>query len=153
MRVRVSLRVDYAVRALLEMTAAPDEMVKLDQIVRAQAIPPRFLEHILTDLRRSGLIASQRGADGGYRLARRATAITVADVIRAVEGPLADVGDQAPEEVSYPAPATALRDVWVAMRASMRKVLEHVTLAQIASGDLPRSVTRLLEPEDAWARR
>ncbi len=153
MRVRVSLRVDYAVRALLEMTSAPDDMIKLDQIALAQHIPPRFLEHILTDLRRSGLITSQRGADGGYRLARRPTTITVADVIRAVEGPLADVGDQAPEEVSYPAPATALRDVWVAMRASMRTVLEHVSLAQIASGELPRSVARLIESDDAWARR
>ncbi|HXI46110.1 MAG TPA: Rrf2 family transcriptional regulator [Candidatus Acidoferrales bacterium] len=150
---RVSARADYAIRALLELAAAPGGNVRAEAIARAQAIPPKFLENVLGDLRRAKLVASQRGTDGGYRLARPAAGITLADVIRAVEGPLADVRDLAPEDLAYTGPATSLREVWVALRAGMRAVLEAVTVADVASGRLPASVRKLLATPDAWTRR
>ena len=151
---RVSARADYAIRALLELTAAgPEVSVRGEAIARAQGIPAKYLENLLADLRRARLIASQRGASGGYRLARPAAAITLADVIRAIDGPLAGVRDAAPEDVAYAGAATSLRDVWVALRASMRTVLEATNLADVASGKLPASVRRLLRERDAWTRR
>jgi Rrf2 family protein len=152
--VRVSARADYAIRALLELTAAgSNEPVRSDAIARAQGIPAKYLENLLADLRRARLIASQRGSNGGYRLARPASAITLADVIRAIDGPLAGVRDAAPEDVSYTGAATSLRDVWVALRSSMRTVLEATTLADVASGRLPAGVRKLLREPDAWTRR
>lgn len=151
---RVSARADYAIRALLELTAAGSgEPVRGDAIARAQGIPAKYLENLLADLRRVRLIASRRGASGGYRLARPASAITLADVIRAIDGPLAGVRDAAPEDVSYEGAAASLRDVWVALRASMRTVLEATTLADVAAGKLPAAVRRLLREPDAWTRR
>ena len=151
---RVSARADYAIRALLELAAAgPEHPVRADAIARAQAIPSKYLENLLVDLRRARLVASQRGPSGGYRLARSADAITLADVIRAIDGPLAGVRDAAPEDVTYPGVATGLRDVWVALRASMRTVLEAVTLADVAGGKLPASVRRRLQDPGAWSRR
>ncbi|HXG26438.1 MAG TPA: Rrf2 family transcriptional regulator [Candidatus Binatia bacterium] len=150
---RVSARADYAIRALLELAAADDAPTRADAIARAQSIPPKFLENLLVDLRRARLVVSQRGQAGGYRLARPASQVSLADVFRAVEGPLADVRDLAPEDVTYPGPATALRDVWVALRASMRSVLETTTLADVVRGTLPASVRRLLKDPEAWRRR
>jgi Rrf2 family protein len=152
--VRVSARADYAIRALLELTAARSgEPLRGDAIARAQGIPAKYLENLLADLRRARLIASQRGVHGGYRLARPASAITLADVIRAIDGPLAGVRDEAPEDVAYTGAATSLREVWVALRASMRTVLEATTLADVASGTLPAGVRKLLREPDAWTRR
>ncbi len=151
---RVSARADYAIRALLELTAAgPDEPIRGDAIARAQGIPGTDLENLLADLRRARLIASQRGVNGGYRLARPASAITLADAIRAIDGPLAGVRDSAPEDVAYVGAAASLRDVWVALRASMRIVLEATTLADVAAGNLPAGVRKLLREPDAWTRR
>jgi Rrf2 family protein len=152
--VRVSARADYAIRALLELAAAgPDTPVRADAIAHAQAIPAKYLENLLADLRRARLIASQRGAGGGYRLARPAASITLADVIRAIDGPLTGVRDDAPEDVAYPGAATSLREVWIALRASMRTVLETATLADVASNDLPKPIRKLLENPEAWSRR
>ena len=137
----------------MELAAAGDAPVRADAIATAQGIPPKFLENLLVDLRRSKVVVSQRGQMGGYRLARPATAITLADVIRSIDGPLAGVRDAAPEDVSYAGPATSLREVWVALRASMRSVLEATTVADVAAGKLPASVRRLLKDPDAWSRR
>jgi Rrf2 family protein len=151
---RVSARADYAIRALLELAAAGSEgPLRGDAIARAQRIPPKYLENLLADLRRARLVVSQRGVNGGYRLARSAGAITLADVIRAIDGPLAGVRDSAPEDVTYDGAAASLRDVWVALRASMRTVLEAATLADVAAGKLPASVRRLLRDPEAWTRR
>jgi Rrf2 family protein len=151
--VRVSARADYAIRALLELAAAGDDPVRADAIAQAQAIPSKFLENLLVDLRRSRLVVSQRGRSGGYRLARPAAKVTLADVIRAIDGPLAGVRDDAPEDVSYPGAAASLREVWVALRASMRSVLESTTLADVATGELPKRVRGLLKDPEAWSRR
>ena len=115
-----------------------------------QSLPPRFLGAILADLRRAGLVASQRGSEGGYRLARPAAQITVAEVIRALDGPLAEVRGHRPEATHYDGAAEHLQLVWVAVRASLRDVLEHVTLADVASGTLPKAVVRLTSNPDAW---
>lgn len=150
---RVTAKVDYAVRAMIELAAVDEGPVKLDQLKNAQAIPPKFLGHILTDLRRAGLVFSQRGAEGGYRLAREPGEITVADIIRAVEGPLANVQGVRPDEVNYQGLAQPLREVWVATRGALRSVLENVTLSDLVAGELPISVKTLLEEPDAWAPR
>ena len=150
---RVSARADYAIRALLELTASGEVPVRADAIATAQAIPAKFLENLLVDLRRSRLVVSQRGRIGGYRLARPAAKISLADVIRAIDGPLAGVRDDAPEDVAYEGPAASLRDVWIALRASMRSVLEATTLADVAAGKLPAGVRQLLRAPDAWTRR
>ncbi|HZO50889.1 MAG TPA: Rrf2 family transcriptional regulator [Gaiellaceae bacterium] len=130
---RVSAKVDYALRAMAELAAAPPGPVKAERLAAAQSIPPKFLESILLELRHSGLVASQRGAEGGYRLARPAAEITVADVIRAVEGPLATVRGERPDSISYTGPAAALREVWLDLRTAMRGVLETTTLEQVVS--------------------
>ena len=150
---RVSARADYAIRAALELAAAGDAPVRAEAIARAQAIPSKFLENLLVDLRRAKLVVSQRGRDGGYRLARPASKVTLADVIRSIDGPLAGVRDAAPEDLSYAGPAASLRDVWVALRASMRGVLETTTLEDVAGGKLPKQVRRLLKEPHAWTRR
>jgi Rrf2 family protein len=154
---RISSKVDYAVRAAVELAArSPSRAAgptKGDDVGTAQGIPTKYLENILAELRRSGIVGSQRGADGGYWLARPADEVTVADVIRAVEGPLADVRGESPDQLSYVGPAKPLEQVWVATRASVRNVLEEVTLAQIAKDSLPRKVTKLLDDPDAWTRR
>jgi len=149
--VRVSAKADYAIRAAVELAAAGPGPVKGDRIATAQAIPPNFLENILADLRNAGLIVSKRGAEGGYWLARPAEEITLADVIRAVDGPHANVRGLRSEQVTYEGSAERLRDVWVAVRASLRAVLEQVTLADLARGELPASVEALAADPDAWA--
>lgn len=142
-------RVDYALRAAAELAAAPGSL-KSEEIARAQKLPARFLEGILGDLRRHGLVLSRRGAVGGYSLARPAAEITLADVIRAVGGPLAEVQGIRPESVSYFGAASRLRDVLVALRASERAVLEGVTLADLATGELPPIIADLVRDPAAW---
>jgi len=151
---RISAKVDYAVRAAVQLAAAGGERpTKGDAIAQAQDIPVKFLENILSDLRHAGLVRSQRGADGGYWLARPASEISVADVIRAVEGPLASVRGQRPEDIAYEGPAEPLSKVWIAVRASLRSVAEHVTLADIAAGTLPEHVATLASDPEAWVTR
>jgi Rrf2 family protein len=149
--VRVSAKTDYALRAALELAAAPDDKpVKGERIATAQAIPLRFLENILMQLRHAGLVDSRRGAEGGYRLARPATEVTLADVIRAIDGPLAGVSGSRPETLDFAGVAEPMRDVWIAVRASLRGVLEQVTLADVVAGELPANVRTLVADEDAW---
>lgn len=149
---KVSAKADYAVRAAVELAASGDGPVKGERIATAQQIPPNFLENILSDLRNAGLVSSRRGADGGYWLARPAGEISLADVIRAVDGPLAAVRGQRSEQVSYEGSAASMRDVWVAVRASLRNVLERVTLADVAAGQLPPDVRALADDPDSWAQ-
>ena len=148
--VRVSAKADYAIRAMVELAAAGEGPVKAERIAQAQAIPLKFLENIMADLRQAALVRSQRGAEGGYWLARPADAITLAQVIRAVEGPLANVRGLRSEEVEYSGSAAPLREVWIAVRASLRAVLESVTLADVAGGELPDAVAALTADADAW---
>ena len=148
---RVSAKADYAIRAAVELAAAGDGPVKGERIATAQQIPSNFLENILADLRNSGLVASKRGADGGYWLARPAAEVSLADVIRAVDGPLANVRGVRSEQVVYAGTAEPLRDVWVAVRAGLRALLEHVTLADVAQNALPPEITALAADPDAWA--
>lgn len=148
---RVSAKADYAIRAALELAASGDGPIKGEQIAQAQEIPPNFLENIMSDLRNAGLVLSRRGADGGYWLARPAAEITLAHVIRAVDGPLANVRGIRSEQVVYHGSAEPLRDVWVAVRASLRSVLEGVTLADLARRQLPAPVAKLAADPDAWA--
>ena len=148
---RVSAKADYAIRAAVELAVRGEGPTKGDVIAEAQQIPQNFLENILADLRNAGLVASRRGAEGGYWLARPAAEVTLADVIRAVDGPLANVRGVRSERVTYEGSAAPLRDVWIAVRASLRGVLERVTLADLASGELPESVRVLAADPDAWA--
>jgi Rrf2 family protein len=149
--VRVSAKADYAVRAALELAAAEGTgPVKGDRIAEAQGIPIKFLENILLELRHAGLVHSQRGAEGGYWLARPAADIHVAEILRAVEGPLANVRGVRPEEVTYEGAAEHLREMWVAVRASLRAVLEQVTLADVVRGGLPSAVEALARDPEAW---
>jgi Rrf2 family protein len=151
---RISAKADYAVRAAVQLAAGDGERpTKGDTIARAQGIPLKFLENILGDLRHAGLVRSQRGAEGGYWLNRPADEITVADIIRAVEGPLASVRGQRPEDIEYVGAAASLAQVWIAVRASLRAVAEHVTLADIASGTLPPEVAALARDPEAWVTR
>jgi Rrf2 family protein len=147
---RVSAKVDYALRAVIELAAAGDGPVKGEQIAQAQEIPPKFLENILGDLRHGGIVRSQRGVEGGYWLAKSADEITVAEVVRAIEGPIANVRGVGPETVEYVGSAERLRDVWIAVRANLRAVLEHVTIADLARGDLPATIEELASDPDAW---
>jgi Rrf2 family protein len=150
--VRVSAKADYAIRACVELASAEDGAhVKGERIAQAQDVPLKFLENILGDLRHAGLVRSQRGVEGGYWLARPADAITLADVIRAVEGPLANVRGVRPEAIEYDGSAEPLRDVWVAVRASLRGVLEATTLADVARNELPSAVRELVADPEAWA--
>ena len=155
---RITAKVDYAVRAAAELAArrlahdgrAP---MKGEAIATAQGIPVRFLESILAELRRSGIVGSQRGSEGGYWLALAPADVSVADIIRAVEGPLADVHGEPPEAVVYAGAAIDLRRVWIATRVALREVLEETTLADIASGALPAHVDALVDRPGGWARR
>ena len=151
---RISAKVDYAVRAMAQLAEAPEgQPVKAEDIARAQDIPLKFLLGILNDLKRAYLVRSQRGAEGGYALMRPAEEITLADVIRVIDGPLANVHDQSLSELSYAGPAKRLREVWMAVRASLRVVLETTTLADLAAGDLPDEVRELASTYQAEERR
>ena len=151
---RISAKADYAVRAAVELAAASgDRPVKAERIATAQGIPLNFLENILGELRHAGIVRSQRGAEGGFRLARAPDEITVADVIRAVEGPLASVRGGPPEEARYDGASSALPRVWIAVRANLRAVVEHVTLADVATGRIPAKIDRLAEDPEAWVTR
>jgi Rrf2 family protein len=148
---RVTAKADYAIRAAVELAALDGQgPVKGERIAQAQEIPLKFLENILGDLRHAGLVRSQRGVEGGYWLGRPADDITVADVIRAVEGPLANVRGVGPEQVEYAGSSARLREMWVAVRANLRGVLEAVTLADLAAGRLPEDVEALARNPDAW---
>jgi Rrf2 family protein len=149
---RISAKADYAVRAAAELAAAEPQgrPVKGEQLAATQGIPQKFLENILADLRHAGLVRTRRGAEGGYALTRPANEISVADVLRAVEGPLAAVQGIRPESLRYRGAAARLPEVWVALRANLRAVLEHVTLADLATGTLSESVDALTGDEDAW---
>lgn len=152
----ISARVDYAMRALAELTiaqATTDRWVKAESLARAQGIPMKFLEGILRDLRQAGIVVSQRGAEGGYRLGRAPEGISVADVIRALDGPLAAVRGRPPEETSYAGAAEHLQAIWIATRAALREVLEQVSLADVVSGSLPDPLAGLLDAPGAWKRR
>ena len=159
---RITAKVDYAVRAAAELAAhaaarsaepGASSPMKGDAVAQAQGIPVRFLESILAELRRSGIVGSQRGSDGGYWLARPADQVSIADIIRAVEGPLADVHGTPPEEAEYEGAAVELQRVWIATRVALREVLEATTLADLASGSLPDAVMARAERPDGWARR
>ncbi len=151
---RISAKVDYAVRAAVELAAAAgDKPVKAERVANAQGIPLNFLENILGELRHAGIVRSHRGADGGFRLAKPPQDVSVADVIRAVEGPLASVRGGPPEQTTYDGAAEPLLRVWIAVRANLRMVVEHVSLADIANGELPAAVERLAEDPEAWLTR
>lgn len=151
---RISAKVDYAVRAALELAAHDDaSLMKAELIAERQQIPRKFLDNILQTLRQAGIVESRRGPDGGHHLARPASEITVADVIRAVDGPLGAVSGRPPESIEYPGVAEPLRETWIAARAGLRSVLESVTLADVVEGHLPRVVDELTSAPDAWRRR
>lgn len=151
-RMHIPAKADYGVRALLALADAGEPQTA-EALAQEQGLPARFLGAILNDLRRAGLVVSQRGSDGGYRLARPAEEITIADVIRALVGPLAEIRGERPESTSYQGAAEHLQDVWVAVRAALRGVLDNVTLAQVAAGDLPENIVALTKEPDAWSPR
>jgi Rrf2 family protein len=146
----VSARADYAIRALVELAAGEARPLKLGHLAAAQHIPLKFLSNILLQLKTAGLVNTHLGSEGGYWLARPAAQISLADVIRAVDGPLANVRGEAPESVLYAGAAEPLRDVWIAVRANLRNVLEHVTLADVARNELPAVVRGLAADPQAW---
>jgi Rrf2 family protein len=151
---RISARADYAVRAVVELaTIGGGEPVKAERISQIQQLPPKFLLNILVELKQAGILKSQRGVEGGFQLAKDPAEIAIADIVRAVDGPLARVGSQLPEDLQYPGSAGALRDVWAAVRVSLREVLENVTVADVSRGSLPPVVGRLLSRPDAWATK
>jgi Rrf2 family protein len=152
--VQISAKADYAVRALLVLAAEADGgPISGRAIATSQDMPIKFVENTLVELRNTGLVVSQRGAGGGFRLGRPADQITIADVVRAVDGPLAEVRGERPEHTVYTGPARHLQDVWVAVRARVRSVLDHVTLADVVSGRLPESIRSLLDDPAAWQPR
>ena len=147
---RVSAKADYAVRAVIEIAVRHPDLVKADDIATAQDIPIKFLENILSDLRKAGVVRSKRGAVGGYMLGYDANDISVAHVIRAVEGPIAWVRDERPGTVEYVGSAAGLEDVWIAVRASLRSVLDHVSIGQLVEHKPPKAVTRWTNDSQAW---
>ncbi|MDG4771782.1 MULTISPECIES: RrF2 family transcriptional regulator [Micromonosporaceae] len=151
---RLSARVDYALRAAAELAVAAAASARVvltaEQVARAQGIPPKFLEGILLQLRRAGVVQAQRGPDGGYWLARPAEQISLAELIRVIDGPLAHVRGHRPEELGYQGAAVALQDVWIALRASEREILESVTVADVATGKLPERIRDLAANPRAW---
>jgi Rrf2 family protein len=150
----VTAKADYAVRAVVELASSEQGVPrKVDDLAQAQGIPVSFLENILTQLRSSGIVRSQRGPEGGYWLARPADELNLANVIRAVEGPLVGVRGQRPEEIQYVGSAESLQQVWIALRANLRKVLENVTVADVAAGSLPSDVVALTREDEAWHTR
>jgi Rrf2 family protein len=150
---RVSAKADYAVRAAAELAAADEGPVKGERLAEAQDIPLQFLEHILLELKHHGIVRARRGAKGGYWLARPADDVTIAEIVRAVEGPIAHVQSTPPEAIEYRGNSQHLQEVWIAVRASLRSVLEEVTLADLVSGELPSAVRELAANKDAWAAR
>lgn len=154
---QISARVDYALRALTELASIwnddPERLEKADTLAGKQSIPPRFLEGILGQLRKAGIVFSQRGAEGGYRLAQSPEQISIADIIRILDGPLGAVRSEPPEDIHYLGAAEHLRVVWVATRAALRSVLEQITLADVVAGHLTDDVERLLASPGAWDRR
>jgi Rrf2 family protein len=153
-RMHVTAKADYAVRAVIELAgSAQDAPRKVDQVAQAQGIPVSFLENILTQLRSSGIVRSQRGPEGGYWLAKPPEEVNLAQIIRAVEGPLVGVRGQRPEEIEYAGSAESLKQVWIALRANLRKVLEQVTVADVAAGKLPKEVLALTLDEGALEAR
>lgn len=149
---QISARSDYALRALLTLAAAQSPMTA-EELANAQSLPVTFLEAILLDLRRGGILASRRGRVGGYRFARDPNQVTPADVIRILDGPLAEVRGERPENTAYTDAAEPLQQLWVALRANMRTVLEGVSIGDLARGQLPRKLTKLIDDPDAWAPR
>jgi Rrf2 family protein len=150
----VTAKADYAVRAVIELASSSQESPrKVDEVAQAQGIPVSFLENILTQLRSSGVVRSQRGPEGGYWLAHPPEDVNLAQVIRAVEGPLVGVRGQRPEEVEYVGSAESLNQVWIALRTNLRNVLEHVTVADVASGKLPADIVALTRADEAWEAR
>jgi Rrf2 family protein len=151
---RVSAKADYAVRAAIELARAePGSPVKGERLSTAQHIPVKFLENILAELKHAGLVLSQRGAEGGYWLARPPAEITLADIIRAVEGPIANVRGLQPQSLTYEGAAVPLQRVWIGVRANLRRVLEHVTLADLIADELPDDIEALAREPDAWEPR
>ena len=149
-RMRVSARADYALRACAELAVAGDERLKRDELSSRQGIPIQYLESVLLQLKHAGILQSHRGAAGGFRLARHPSEISLADVIRAVDGPMADVRGDRPEQVEYPGPAARLQDIWIALRASLRGILEGTSLEDLVKGTLSPEIERLLGAPDAW---
>jgi Rrf2 family protein len=147
---RVSAKTDYAARAAAELSTAVDQPIKADRIAEAQDIPAKFLETILLELKHAGIVRSERGPNGGYKLARPAEEISLADVIRAVDGPLANVRGDRPENMEYRGAAEQLTDVWIAVRAALREILESTTLADLRDGTLPRHVSEYADDPEAW---
>jgi Rrf2 family protein len=150
LNMRLSARADYALRAAIEIATVTEGHVTAEQVAGRQRIPVKFLETILTQLRRANLVRSQRGPDGGFWLARPATEISLADIIRAIDGQLLGVRGERPENVRYPGAAEPLQRVWIALRANERAVLETVTLADIVAGKLPDAIQLLTDPPEAW---
>src|SRR5499425_1506541 len=150
LRMRLSARADYALRAAIELAASGEGHVTAEQLAKAQQIPAKFLEAILTQLRRAGLVRSQRGPEGGFWLGRPADEISLADIIRAIDGPLLGVRGERPENVTYPGAAEPLQRVWIALRANERAILETVTLGDIVSGELPEAIQLLTDSPQAW---
>jgi Rrf2 family protein len=151
---RISAKAEYAVRAAVELAASDDDKpLKAARIAEAQAIPLPFLENLMGDLRQAGIVRSHRGPEGGFSLDRPAEEVTLADVIRAVDGPLASVRGDRPENTSYGGSAEPLTRVWIAVRASLRSVLEATTVADVVSDRLPEPVLQLAKDPDAWQRR
>ncbi len=150
---RVSAKADYAVRAAAELAAAEEGPIKGERLAEAQDIPLQFLEHILLELKHHGIVRARRGAKGGYWLAKPADEVTVAEIVRAVEGPIAHVQSTPPEDIEYRGNSKHLQEVWIAVRASLRSVLEEVTLADLVSGELPSVVGELAATPDAWVAR
>jgi len=150
---QISARVDYAVRAMLEIAAAQPDRLNRDDIAQRQDLPTRYLEPILRDLSKHRLLESQRGVSGGYVLARDAGRITVADVARAVDGPLALVAQRRPEDVAHSGPARHVGEMWVGLRAAIRSVMEHVTLADLLEGEFPEQMRAFVDDPDAWLPR
>jgi Rrf2 family protein len=151
--VYISAKVDYATRVLLTLAASDGAPIRGETLANVQGMPVRFVENTLVDLRRAGLVTSHRGTEGGYKLAKPASAISIADIIRTLEGPLAEVHGLRPDQRSYDGAAEHRQDVWVALRAAMRSVLETVTLDRVLSGKLPPRVAKLIAEPDAWAPR
>jgi Rrf2 family protein len=150
---RLSAKSDYAVRAAVELAGHDDGPIKGEELARAQEIPLKFLENILSDLRHAGIVRSQRGAVGGYWLAKPADEVSVADIVRAVDGPLATVRGQRPEDIEYAGSAEPLQRLWIAVRHSLRSVVENVTLADLAAGKLPAAVDAMADDPEAWTTR
>jgi Rrf2 family protein len=150
---RISAKVDYAVRAAVELAAAGGDPIKGEAIADAQDIPLKFLENILGELKHTGIVASRRGAQGGYWLAKPAEDVSLADIVRAVEGPLASVRGAGPESLEYKGEAVPLQKVWIAVRANLRAVMEDTSLADVVGGELPETVRDLSEPAEAWSAR